>query len=125
MIKKNPKLLEVLKKDGVIAIATDGKEGAHLVATWNNFVKVIDDKTLAIPAGGYNKTQKNVEAGSMVQLMIGSKEVEGSKGSGTGFRVTATGSFQTEGQSYQVLKESYPWARAAFVLKVEKVECLM
>ena len=33
-------LLEVLKKDGVVAIATQGPDGPHLVNTWHSYVQV-------------------------------------------------------------------------------------
>jgi hypothetical protein len=31
------KLPEVLKKDGVVAIAALGKDGPHMVNTWNSY----------------------------------------------------------------------------------------
>ena len=34
------KLLEIMKKDGVVAIATLGKEGPHLVNTWHSYVRI-------------------------------------------------------------------------------------
>ena len=34
------KLLEIMKQDGVVAIATLGKEGPHLVNTWNGYIRV-------------------------------------------------------------------------------------
>jgi hypothetical protein len=48
----NPeKMLEVLKKDGAVAIATLGKEGPHMVNTWNSYIRITDDGRLLIPAG--------------------------------------------------------------------------
>ena len=125
MLKNQAALSEVLKKEGVVAIGTEGKQGTHLVATWNSFLQVIDQQTLAIPAGGYLLTQENVEAGSRVQLIIGSKEVAGKSGPGTGFRITAEASFRGEGAAYQVIKEKFPWARAAFLLEIKDVACLL
>jgi len=34
------KLREVLKKDGVVAIATLGEHGPHMVNTWNSYVRL-------------------------------------------------------------------------------------
>jgi hypothetical protein len=34
------KLREVLKKDGVVAIATLGQDGPHMVNTWNSYVRL-------------------------------------------------------------------------------------
>jgi hypothetical protein len=33
------KLLEIMKKDGVVAIATLGKDGPHMVNTWNSYIR--------------------------------------------------------------------------------------
>ena len=44
------KMLEVLKKDGVVAIATLGKDGPHMVNTWNSYIRIKDDGRLLIPA---------------------------------------------------------------------------
>ena len=33
------KLLEVLKQDGVVAIATLGQDGPHMVNTWNSYIE--------------------------------------------------------------------------------------
>ena len=34
------KLLEMPKNDGVVAIATLGKDGPHMVNTWNTYIPV-------------------------------------------------------------------------------------
>lgn len=34
------KLIEILKKDGIVSIATLGNDGIHMVNTWNNYVKI-------------------------------------------------------------------------------------
>ena len=37
------KLLQVLKNDGVVAIASLGPDGPHMVNTWNTYVRVSED----------------------------------------------------------------------------------
>ncbi|MDP4161053.1 MAG: hypothetical protein Q8911_15040 [Bacillota bacterium] len=37
------KLLEILKHEGVVAIATQGEEGPNLVNTWNSYVQIIGE----------------------------------------------------------------------------------
>ena len=76
MLKQEAKFLEVIQRDGVASLATCGPDGVHLVATWNRFL-MVQDEMLLIPAGGYRKTQSNAEKGSLVQLLVGSPEVEG------------------------------------------------
>ena len=45
------KLAEILKADGVAAMATLGKDGPQLVNTWNSYIKISADGRLLIPAG--------------------------------------------------------------------------
>ena len=45
------KLLEMLKKDGVVAIATLGKGGPHMVNTWNTYIRISPEGRFLIPAG--------------------------------------------------------------------------
>jgi hypothetical protein len=49
------KLLEILKQDGVVAIATLGKDGPHMVNTWNSYIRISPDERLFIPAGTCTK----------------------------------------------------------------------
>ena len=35
------KLQEIMKKDGVVAIATLGSDGPHMVNTWNSYLILI------------------------------------------------------------------------------------
>jgi len=54
------KLQEILTKDGVVAIATLGEDGPHMVNTWNSYIRVSEDGRLLIPAGYMHKTEANV-----------------------------------------------------------------
>jgi hypothetical protein len=71
------KLLEVLKRAGVVAIATQGQDGPHLVNTWNSYVQINQEGRLLIPAGYMWETEANVAANSRVLLTAGSHEVAG------------------------------------------------
>lgn len=125
VLKQEAKFLEVIQRDGVASLATCGPDGVHLVATWNRFL-MVQDEMLLIPAGGYRKTQSNAEKGSLVQLLVGSPEVEGKNGKpGCGYRLTGQAEFHETGVYFQAIKEQFPWARAALVLRVEKIEQLM
>jgi roadblock/LC7 domain-containing protein len=54
------KLKEIMKQDGVVAIATLGEDGPPLVNTWNSYIRVSGDGRLLIPAGYMHKTEANV-----------------------------------------------------------------
>lgn len=109
----------VLSRESSAALVTSGAEGPHIVATWNSYIEVLADDALAFPAGGMRRTQANVEAGSPVQMVIGSKDASGK---GMGFRLTGRAEFQADTPVHEKLKERFPWCRAAVVLKLEKVE---
>ena len=54
------KLQEIMKTDGVVAIATLGPDGPHLVNTWNSYLRIAPDGRLFIPAGYMHKTEANI-----------------------------------------------------------------
>ncbi|MCZ7626882.1 MAG: pyridoxamine 5'-phosphate oxidase family protein [Candidatus Methylomirabilis sp.] len=54
------KLLEVLRQDGVVAIATLGKDGPHMVNAWHSDVSISSDGRLLIPVGGMHHTEANI-----------------------------------------------------------------
>lgn len=49
-------LREIMKQDGVVAIATLGEDGPHMVNTWNAYLRTTDDGRLLIPAGYMHRT---------------------------------------------------------------------
>ena len=81
------KLKEIMKKDGVVAIATLGESGPHLVNTWNSYVKVSQDGRLFIPAGYMHKTEANIAHNPNVLITLGSSKVKGLHGPGAGFLI--------------------------------------
>ncbi len=115
-------LREVLKKDGVVAIATLGPDGPHLVNTWNGYVRITDDGRLLIPAGYYHRTEANVSHDDGVLLTMGSSKVPGRNGPGTGFLVRGKAAFTTSGPEFERVKERFSWARAALVVTVLSAE---
>ena len=54
------KLLEIMNQDGVVAIATLGEDGPHMVNTWNSYLRVTEDGRMLIPAGYMNRTEANI-----------------------------------------------------------------
>lgn len=112
------KLREVLKHEGVVAIATLGQDGPHLVNTWNSYILVSDDGRLLIPAGYMHRTESNVAFNDQVLLTAGSAKVRGLQGSGTGFLVKGTASFVTSGPDHDAVKARFRWARATLAVAV-------
>jgi hypothetical protein len=115
------KLLEILKQDGIVAIATLGEEGPHMVNTWNSYVRVTADDRLLIPAGYMHKTQTNVAFNPEVLITLGSSKVQGLHGPGAGFLIKGKAGFITSGEEFDLMKEKFSWLRAALVVTPDSV----
>ena len=79
------KLQQIMKQDGVVAIATLGLDGPHMVNTWNSYLKVSQDGRLLIPAGYMHKTEANIAHNPNVLITLGSSKVRGPAWNGCRF----------------------------------------
>jgi Pyridoxamine 5'-phosphate oxidase len=116
------KLLEVLKQDGVVAIATLGQDGPHMVNTWNSYIRLSEDGRILIPAGYMQRTESNVGFNDQVLLTLGSAKVAGLHGAGTGFLIKGRAAFIASGPDFEVLKSKFAWARATLAITPESIE---
>ena len=112
------KLLEVMKHDGVVAIATLGPDGPHMVNTWNSYIKITNDGRLLIPAGYMQVTEANIATNNKVLITLGSSKVAGKNGPGTGFLIKGTAAFITSGPDFDTIKAKFAWARAALAITI-------
>ena len=113
------KLLEIMKKDGVVAIATLGPDGPHMVNTWNSYLKVSQDGRLFIPAGYMHKTEANIAHNPNVLITLGSSKVEGLHGMGAGFLIKGKARFVMSGPDFDFMKEKFAWLRATLAVTIE------
>jgi len=124
----NATIKDVIEKTEVVAIATFGENGPHLVATWGDFIKSLDindGKTIIIPVGGYHQTEKNLNDDNRIELLVGSKQVQGKNGPGTGYRLVGRAEITASGKFAELTKAKFPWARGALVIQVEKADQLL
>ncbi len=117
----NDKIVEILKHEGPASFATNGTDGIHMAATWNSYIEVLDNNALLIPAGHLTKTQRNIEAGSEVQMILASKDVAGLQGKGAGFLLKGKARFEDSGANFDKMKSHFNWARAVMVFNVKEV----
>ncbi len=115
------KVIEILKHEGPATFATHGTDGIHMAATWNSYVEVVDDSYLLIPAGHLNKTQRNVEEGSDVQMIVASKDVKGLQGKGAGFLLKGSARFEESGAVFDKMKSRFSWTRSVMVFSINEV----
>lgn len=115
------KLLEVLQKDGVVAIATLGPDGPHMVNTWNSYIRLTEDGRILIPAGYMQRTETNVAFNDQVLVTLGSSKVAGQHGPGTGFLIKGRAAFIAAGPDFEVLKAKFAWARATLAITPDSI----
>ena len=113
------KLLEIMKQDGVVAIATLGEDGPQIVNTWNSYLRVTEDGRLLIPAGYMHRTEANIAFNPEVLITLGSSKVKGLYGPGAGFLIKGTARFVTSGPEFDLLKAKFEWLRACVVVTIE------
>jgi predicted pyridoxine 5'-phosphate oxidase superfamily flavin-nucleotide-binding protein len=112
------KMLEVLKHAGVVAIATQGEDGPHLVNTWNSYLQITGEGRLLIPAGYFHVTEANVAKDDRVLITFGSHAVAGKNGPGTGFLVKGRAAFEKSGADFDAIKAKFSWARAVLAVSI-------
>ena len=113
------KLRDVLKKDGVVAIATVGEDGPHMVNTWNSYVRLTDDGRMLIPAGFMHRTEVNIRFNPDVLITCGSSKVQGKIGPGTGFLIKGSAEFRESGADFERMKATFGWMRAVVIVTIE------
>ena len=115
------KLQEVLKQDGVVAIATLGEDGPHMVNTWNAYIRISPEGRLLIPAGYMQRTEANVAFNPEVLITVGSSKVQGLHGPGAGFLIKGKAAFVTSGPDFDALKSKFEWLRATLAVTPDSI----
>ncbi len=114
--------MQVIGKEGVVAIVSCADNQAHVVNTWNSYLVVPEDGRLLIPAWSMRKTEKNVLKNNKVLLTVGSKEVEGRMGPGTGFLVHGTARFIPSGPEFDMMKAKFSFVTRVLEVTVESIK---
>ncbi len=115
------KLREMMKKDGIVAIATLGRDGPHMVNTWTSYVQISADGRLLIPAGYMHRTEANVAFNPDVLITLASSKVQGLHGAGAGFLVKGKAAFITSGPDFDLLKSKFDWLRATLAVTPDSI----
>lgn len=116
------KFIDVMEREGVVAIVTWADNDAHVANTWNSYLRRSGRDRLLIPAFGMHKTEANLEANPKVLLTLGSKEVEGLNGMGTGFLVSGTARFIDSGPEVDAMKREFGWANRVLEVTMDSIE---
>ena len=116
------KFKEVISHEGVVSIVSCANNEAHVVNTWNSYLELTPDACLLLPVYGMRKTEKNIVINSQVKITLGSREVMGFQSPGTGFLITGTARFITEGPAFDEWKTRYSWLTRLLEVKLESVK---
>jgi hypothetical protein len=103
------KFREVISKEGVVSIVSCSDGEAHAVNTWNSYLVTPSDDRLLIPAWKMRTTEKKTLKNNKVLLTVGSKEVQGLIGLGTGFLLEGTAQFIKSGAEFDMMKDKFPF----------------
>lgn len=116
------RFMTVVSKEGVVSIVSCSDNEAHVVNTWNSYLAFPSKDRLLIPVYGMRKTQKKVDINNNVLLTLGTKEIEGKMGPGTGYLVKGTARFMNSGSEFDMMKEKFPWANRVLEVGVSSVK---
>ncbi len=98
---------EVAGKEGVVAIVSCADDEAHVVNTWNSYLVFPDETRILVPAWAMRKTEQKVNKNSKVLVTLGSREVQGRVGQGTGFLIEGTARFISSGPEFDMMKGKF------------------
>jgi hypothetical protein len=115
------RFITVVSKEGVVSIVSCSDNEAHVVNTWNSYLAFPGEERILIPVYGMRKTQKKVEQNPNVLLTLGTKEVEGKMGPGTGYLIKGTAKFMKSGPEFDTMKEKFSWANRVLEVTVSSV----
>ncbi len=117
----NDKFKAVVSKEGVVSIVSCADGEAHVVNTWNSYLVLPDDSRILLPAWSMRKTEKKVDKNNNVLLTLGSKEVDGRMGPGTGFLVKGTAKFISSGTEFDMMKDKFSFLTRVLEVTVSSV----
>ena len=116
------KFFEVINKEGVVSVVSQGITEPHVVNTWNSYLRITSDERILIPAAGMRKTEKNITENNKVKLTLGSKEVMGHKYPGAGFLIEGSAKYLTSGEDFDMMKENFPFLSRVLEITVSSAK---
>ena len=115
------RFMTVVSKEGVVSIVSCSDDEAHVVNTWNSYLAFPGENRILIPVYGMRKTQKKVEKNHNVLITLGTKEVEGKMGPGTGYLIKGIAKFMKSGPEFDSMKQKFSWANRVLEVTVSSV----
>ena len=115
------RFMMVVSKEGIVSIVSCSDGEAHVVNTWNSYLAFPGENRMLIPVYGMRKTQKKVEMNNKVLITLGTKEIEGKMGPGTGYLIHGTAKYMKSGPEFEMMKQKFTWANRVLEVTVSSV----
>ena len=115
------RFMMVVSKEGIVSIVSCSDGEAHVVNTWNSYLAFPGENRMLIPVYGMRKTQEKVEMNNKVLITLGTKEIEGKMGPGTGYLIHGTAKFMKSGPEFEMMKQKFTWANRVLEVTVSSV----
>jgi hypothetical protein len=116
----NDVFYDCVRHDGIVSVCSSSRDGkGHVVNTWNKYLIVTGDEKILIPCFGFHRTEENIAHDSGIEVIVGSHEVQGKAGMGTGFLLKGKAEFQREGDLFERMHEKCPFANRVLVFRPE------
>jgi len=110
---------EVCDATEYVTIVTQGPDGPHLAGHWGSYMRIVDPGDVVVfPVGRFQRTEQNLRANGRIQVMAASRKVQGSRSPGQGCVIDGSGEIVTTGEYLDLVREKFPWARGALVMRV-------
>jgi len=106
----------------VVSIVSCADGEAHVVNTWNSYLVLPDEERILLPAWAMRKTEKKVDKNNNVLLTLGSREVDGRMGPGTGFLIKGTAKFISSGPEFDMMKNKFSFLTRVLEVTVSSVK---
>lgn len=103
----NQAFLDVLTHDGVVSVTTWADDTVHVANSWNRYLQLTEDNKILLPAAWFHKTEKNISNNNRLIMTLGSPEVQGKVGMGTGFVIEGSAKFLESGENFDMMKEKF------------------
>ena len=113
---------EVISKEGIVAIVSCADGEAHVVNTWNSYLVIPDDGRIFIPAWKMRKTEKKTLQNDKVLLTIGTKEMDGRMGPGTGYLLEGKARFIKSGPEFDMMKTKFSFLSRVLEVTVTSIK---
>lgn len=116
------RFMTVVGKEGVVSIVSCAETEAHVANTWNSYLLFPGENRILIPAFGLRTTESKVAQNNEVLLTLGTKEIEGKMGPGTGYLVKGTAKFMKSGPEFDSIKQKFDWANRVLEVTVSSIK---